>query len=185
MELKPQDIVVAIDLATRQPLPGTPSAIDMPISRRDVAARLGVSLGSVVASYKRLEALGLIARLAIKVERQMQANRSALLEFLQYGLRYYSHPETVGVGRGTPTGWSAPGLRDSAPMVPPETPYVWADPGGTDRGEQITPIHKSAVSLAKANKDAYAILACADIMRLGRPREIEIAKMVLSEKLAI
>ncbi|MDQ2077497.1 hypothetical protein [Marinimicrobium sp. ABcell2] len=68
-------------------------------------------------------------------------------------------------------------------MVLPETPYVWANAGGLDRGEQITPLHNSAVNLAKANKRAYRLLALVDVMRLGKYREQELAKMLLSELL--
>lgn len=183
MEIKPQDIVVAIDLATAKVLPGTTSPIDSALSSRAIAERLGLSLGAVSQSYQRLKALGLVVSDVGTWSGRYRANTTGLREFIAHGIKYYSHPEVVGVGPGMATGWSAPPMKDMSLMVPPETPYVWADSGASERGEQITPIHKSAVNLAKRNELAYALLALIDIMRLGKYREQEVARKHLSDML--
>lgn len=183
MEIKPQDIVVAIDLATARELPGTPSPIDSTLSSRAIAERLGLSLGAVSQSYKRLRALRLVVSDVGTSSGRFRANTTGLSEFISHGIKYYSHPEVVGVGPGMATGWSAPPLQGKSLMIPPETPYVWADSGASARGEQITPIHKSAVNLAKKNERAYMLLALIDVMRLGKYREQEIARMHLSDML--
>lgn len=182
MELKPQDIVVAIDLAAadvptdmERDNPGLP----LPTSRRAVSERLGISLGAVSAAYKRLLQFKLIAPDLSSATQKEQANVPALLEFLIHGVKYYSYPKVTGVGKGMATGWSAPVMKGKTMMMPPETPFVWPDPFGVAKGEQVTPIHKSAVNLARANKTAYAILAATDVMRLGSPREQEQAQKLL------
>lgn len=181
MELKPQDIVVAIDLAVNELPHDAEHFFASPMSRRDISARLGISLGEISNCYRRLYKLGLIGPELGYTATIFKTSKRALYEFLSYGIQYYSQPDVVGVGRGMPTGWSAPPMKGRTMMVPPETPLVWADSSGSERGEQITPIHKSAVNLANVNERAYTILAAIDVMRVGKPRDREEARTVLSE----
>lgn len=175
MELKPQDIVVAIDLATADAPPSFASLKDSNLSARAVSARLGISLGAVSQSYKRLRTLGWVRT----KNASNRANTSAMREFFIHGVKYYSQPEVVGVGSGMASGWAAKPVAEFSRMVSPETPYVWAGSSGGVRGEQITPIHPCAIKLAIANKQAYTILALLDVMRLGTFREQGEAKDML------
>lgn len=184
MELKPQDIVVAIDLACSGESPGWAYVRENPLSARSVAKRLQMALGAVSESQKRLRALGLASYNVQSQVAVTRANKSTMLEFFVYGVKHYSHPEVVGVGRGMATSWTAPPVVEMSDMVLPETPLVWPDPSGNTRGEQITPIHKSAVPLAKINRQAYMILALLDVMRLGKFREQDVAKKLLTELLS-
>ncbi|MDQ2077359.1 winged helix-turn-helix domain-containing protein [Marinimicrobium sp. ABcell2] len=181
MELKPQDIVVAIDLATAEAPPPFASLKDGNLSARAISARLGLSLGAVSQSYKRLRTLGWVRT----KNTSNRANTSAMREFFIHGVKYYSQPEVVGVGPGMASGWSAKPLKGKSSMVAPETPYVWAGSSGGARGEQITPIHPCAIRLALANRHAYMILALLDVMRLGSFREQGEAKDMLTSLLVL
>lgn len=179
MEIKPQDIVVLTDLATTHLPKGFASFKDNSLSTRAISARLGLSLGAVSQSYSRLRTLGLIVPDMRATNAMYRANKDGMCEFFIHGVKYYSHPEVVGVGRGMATGWSAAPLLGNSEMIPPETPFVWPNSSGRERGEQITPIHPSAVNLSAVNKDAYTILALLDVLRVGKYREQSLAKHML------
>jgi hypothetical protein len=202
MELKPQDIVVAL-------LIGSQAEVQAVHSRRDVAHIAGISVGEVANCYKRLSRLQLIApndiAYVIRLRRSAPAldtpipdpekgdepaaeervltdllqkrpshrlNTTNMLEFLSYGVRYYSQPDPAGYGRGMPTGWNCPRLGSAAGMIPRDVPLAWPSTSGTENGELITPIHSSAVRASEQVPLVYSLCALIDVLRVGRPREI-------------
>lgn len=174
MELKPQDIVVGLLVASQMQL-------NSYLNRREMAGLSGLSLGEVANCYKRLSVLHLIvpAPRLNGTEPSAFTNRlnvSAMTEFLCYGVRYYSQPEVSGYGRGVPTGWNCPALSSPGGMISRDVPLAWPSSSGGVNGELITPIHQCAVRASAQNPFVYAMCSLIDVMRVGRPREISIAR---------
>lgn len=212
MELKPQDIVIALKVASLEML-------NQPQSRRALSESVGLSLGEIANAFKRLGALLLLAPVmdperVIKQKTQHflnkhdrpeaaaaradrgesfdpafpiqppgthQLNVGGMLEFLCYGVKYYSAVERTGFGRGVPTGWSCPEI--DGIMIPPTTPYVWAHPSGQITGEGIAPLHASAIKASEGDPYCYSWLALVDAIRLGKPREVSAAKDELKKRM--
>lgn len=212
MELKPQDIVIALKVASLEML-------NLPQSRRALSERVGLSLGEIANAFKRLDSLQLLAPVmnperVIKQKTQyfynkhegpeaaaVRANRgenfdpsspiqppgthqlnvAGMLEFLSYGVKYYSAIERTGFGRGIPTGWSCPEINGI--MIPPTTPYVWSHPNGRVTGEDIAPLHASAIKASEGDPYCYSWLALVDAIRLGKPREVSAAKDELKKRM--
>lgn len=100
--------------------------------------------------------------------------RAALLEFLVHGVRYAFFAEPGRIGRGVPTGRSAPPLVD---RIQPgsDPPLVWPDPAGELRGQTVEPLYRSAPAIARKDPELYALLALVDGLRCGSARERALA----------
>lgn len=62
--------------------------------------------------------------------------------------------------------------------------YVWPDAKGDMRGAAITPLYKTVPAAVANDSILYNLLAIADTLRIGRVREVEIAKVELKNILA-
>lgn len=165
--LKPQDVLVALRLATA------------PTEDRTfpkLAAALNMSASEVHAAVKRAVASGLVDASTRTVR------KAALLEFLVHGLRYVFPPEWKGVTRGVPTSYAAPPLRDRFSVG--ELPPVWPHAEGKSRGEALVPLYKSAPDAALRDPELYEWLALVDALRAGRARERKMAADELQRRLA-
>ncbi len=168
MELKPQDTLLAIKYwAIRRA--GQAAGV------RAVAEAIGVSPGEVSKGARRLIA----ARLLVEREGGMYAETGALVEWLAYGVRYAYPPHQAGYGRGMPTAWNCPLLK--SPMVPPSPPLVWKQAGGTEEGILLQPLHDAAAFAASQDPLMYQTLALVDAVRVGKPRELAIARDMLKD----
>ena len=56
-----------------------------------------------------------------------------------------------------------------------ETPFVWADINGKERGLSIAPFYRNQTKAVKDDEQLYKFLALVDVIRIGRVREIEVA----------
>src|SRR6266487_3503199 len=111
MNLKPQDVVVALKLL------GYPSGRP-PISI--VASDLGLSPSEVHGAIKRLRGSRLVQGPALKDK----PNISALEEFLLHGLKYAFPAEHVEVTRRIPTSYAAEPLKSEI-AISNDLPPVW------------------------------------------------------------
>lgn len=175
MELKPQDVVVAIALGIR----GQSSREKLTF--RIMSDLTGLSVGEISNVYKRLGSLKLIS--AVETTSVYRLNTAALAEFLCFGIRYYSYPKPLGYGRGMATGWNCAALRDQSLILPRDTPLVWPVAGGEDVGEQIAPLHNCAIRASSKDEKIHKLLALVDVMRVGTPRELEVARPLLTNEL--
>ena len=126
MNLKPQDIVVALKLLS-YPQQRPPYSV--------MAADLGLSPSEVHGAMKRLQS----ARLIHTHEMQDKPNVSALEEFLVHGLKYAFPAQRGAVTRGIPTSYAASPL--NAEIAPgDELPPVWPWPEGYTRGVALEPL---------------------------------------------
>jgi hypothetical protein len=163
--LKPHDVAVAVQVALAGP----------DWTYASLAQSLAMSASEVHGAVHRLTRSGL-------VHQNRRANVTALLEFLQYGVRYVFPAERGPLTRGLPTSHAAPPL-SSVMSAGDDPPPVWPDPEGTVRGESLVPLLKSAPKAAKADGRLYQALALVDALRGGQARERQLAQTLLKELL--
>ncbi len=157
MNLKPQDVVVALKLF------GYPSGRP-PISV--VASDLGLSPSEVHGAIQRLRSSRLLHGPALKDK----LNISGLVEFLVHGLKYAS------------TSYAAEPLKSEIASSN-DLPPVWPWPDGETRGVSLEPLYKSVPHAALRDPVLYQLLALVDAIRDGRARERNLAERDLVHRL--
>jgi DNA-binding Lrp family transcriptional regulator len=163
--LSPLDIVILLKLIALGEIPWLQS---------NVAEMLHISQSEVSKSFMRSKYAGLLDASAKKV------SRLALMEFLQYGIRYVYPQQPGALVRGIATAHSAPPL--NATIISKE-PYVWPSAKGNVRGQSILPLYPSVVEAVKKDDKLYELLALVDAIRVGRAREKEIAVQELRKRI--
>jgi len=103
-----------------------------------------------------------------------KANVKALMEFIAYGIRYVFPVKPGVVTRGIATSFAAPVLKGQL-MSSGELPPVWSDAQGNTKGVAIEPLHKNIRQAVNNDVVLYALLALTDAVRLGLPRERNLA----------
>lgn len=160
MELKPQDVLVALKLAAGGAWTGTYAAL---------AGQVGISASEVHAAVRRLAE----ARLVNADDKQVR--RQSLRNFLVHGLPHVFPAKPKEVTRGFPTAWAAPGFSGSGTSQD-RLPPVWPDPEGDTQGVAVKPLYRSAALAARRDSKLYQLLAAVDSLRLGRARERKMAE---------
>ena len=169
MNLKPQDVVVALKLF------GYPHGRP-PISI--VASELGLSPSEVHGAIQRLRSSRLLHGPALKDK----ANVSGLEEFLVHGLKYAFPAEHSELTRGMATSYAAEPLKSEiAPSN--DLPPVWPWAEGETRGMGLEPLYKSVPHAAMRDPALYELLALIDAIRDGRARERSLAERDLVRRL--
>ena len=109
--------------------------------------------------------------------------KSAMEEFLIYGLKY-AFPAIPGpISRGMPTAQSAPPMKNLLSVNSNLEPYVWPYTLGKIRGISISPLYRSVPRAALKDNELYELLTLLDCIRIGKSREINIAKKEISTRL--
>ena len=166
MNLKPQDVVVALKLCG---YPNGRPAMSI------IANDLSLSPSEVHGAIGRLRG----SRLLYGKDRP---NISALEEFLVHGLKYAFPAEHGEVTRGIPTSYAAEPLKSEISMSN-DLPPVWPWREGNTRGVGLEPLYKSVPQAALRDSNLYQFLALVDAIRDGRAREREIAERDLVNRL--
>lgn len=191
--LRPHDTVVALKLGAAYKLlhdrEQLPEKID-PLSRegtvsihsdyRGLGGALGISHGEIGNSIKRLLESKLIAPAlheAFYVGLPYQVVIPNMKDWLVYGIKFYMPAETQSFGQGVPTSWSNPDVRSM--MVPRDPPHVWLSPGGAVAGEGVVPLYAKQPIAAANDRNLHYILSLVDAVRLGKPRELKIARELI------
>jgi len=169
MNLKPQDVVVALKLCAYPDL-------RPPIST--IANDLSLSPSEVHGAIGRLRVSRLLHGPALKD----RPNISALEEFLIHGLKYAFPAEHSDVTRGVPTSYAAEPLKSEI-AVSNELPPVWPWPEGDTRGVGLEPLYRKVPQAALRDSELYELLALVDAIRDGRARERKIAEHDLVRRL--
>lgn len=164
--LRPLDIPVAVYMA----LVGD-------CSFSDVAFHLDISASSAFRATNRL----MYAGLAREVSGARRINVSALLEFLEHGVRYAFPARKEPPKRGVATAHSAPLLRED--LDSSEDPVVWPSVRGRLVGAAVQPLIPSAPELEIRCPPVYDILTVIDALRIGNARDREVASRILRERL--
>lgn len=160
--MRPQDIVILLKKVT---LAGRG------MTNAQIAKELGISASEVSEALERCKTARLIDNLKQRV------NILALKEFLIHGLKYVFPAQPQAKVRGIATAISAPPMNEKIPSG--KDVYVWPDAKGNMRGEAITPLYRTVPEAVKIDSMLHSLLAIADIFRIGRVREVELAKMEL------
>ena len=149
-------------------------------SMRALEQSTGISKSEVSKALNRCVAAGLA-----KLERNTaipRANTYALNEFLGHGLKYVFPVKPGPMGRGLATAHAAPVLAGKL-LSGGEHIHVWEDALGSDMGQTIEPLFKSAPGAARKDAELYAMLALLDAIRLGNEREASLARTLLTQHL--
>src|SRR5712692_9284914 len=157
MNLKPQDVVVALKLCVYH---------DARPAMSIIANDLSLSPSEVHAAIGRLRA----SRLLHGPKLKDRPNVSALEEFLVHGLKYAFPAEHGEVTRGVPTSYAAAPLRDMVAQGSEPIP-VWPYEEGTKRGIAFAPLYRTAPIAALRDSSFHEYLVLADALRDGRIRE--------------
>jgi hypothetical protein len=158
--MRPQDIVILLKLVSLK---------GKPWQYRDLSADLFIPLSEISASLKRSEKAGLYHTEVRNV------HRLALMEFIQYGLKYVFPAGPGGMVTGLGTAHSHPYYKK---FFQAEMQYAWPDEEGDIRGLMIEPLHPNVPKAARKDVLLYKLLASIDILRVGKVRE---QKMALDE----
>ena len=155
--MRPQDIVILLKLVSLK---------DQPWQYRDLSGDLFIPLSEISASLKRSEKAGLYHAEARNV------HRLALMEFIQYGLKYVfpTTPGAMVTGLGTAHSHSY-----YKKFFQAEMKFAWPDEEGDIRGLMIEPLHPNVPKAAKKDDLLYKLLASIDILRVGKVREVKMA----------
>jgi len=170
MELKPQDIYVALKLVALR---------NEPCSMQRIGESLGMSASRVHDAIHRLIKANLIRK--GDGYKPVPAN---LKEFIVHGIRFAFVPGIGEPSRGMPTASFAPPLNKEF-VESSELPFVWPDPEGEVRGVSFSPLHKSAPKAARKDPAFYELLALVDAIRGGRARERKMAIEELGKRLSM
>jgi len=165
--MRPQDVVILLKKVTdkgRQLLNG------------QIAKELGISASEVSEALERCR----MARLVDNTKQRV--NILALGEFLIHGIKYVFPVQPQSIVRGIATAISASPMKEK--IVSGTEQYVWPDANGNMRGEGITPLYKTVPAAVAIDEMLYRLLALVDTLRIGRAREVEIAKVELTNILS-
>lgn len=163
--LKPQDVLILLKIVRDN----NPSW-----NQKPTAEALGLSQSEVSESVARCKFASLLdpkGKIVMKM---------ALMELLQYGLRYVFPVQPGAVVRGVPTSHSASPLKD---IIQSSEAYVWPFAKGNVRGHSIKPLYPSVPEAALKDEKLYELLALVDALRVGRARERELAVKELKKAL--
>jgi len=141
-------------------------------SVRALEADTGISKSQISLSLKRMYDVGLA-----KTDRKTQlpkTNTKALLEFITYGIKYVFPAKEGEITRGIATSIAAPVLRGKL-MTSGDLPPVWAYAKGKTKGMAVEPLHSNIFKTVQKDKRMYAMLALVDAVRIGHPRERNLA----------
>lgn len=155
--MRPHDIVVLLKISTFR---------DKNWYSKDVAVQTKISPGEVSESLERSVIAGLISN------DKKTLMKSALLEFLLYGLKYVFPAIPGAITRGIPTAHSTSPLKN---FIQSNEPYVWAHPEGTEKGQSIEPLYAKAPDACIEDRELHELLSLVDALRIGKSREKEIA----------
>lgn len=165
--MRPQDIVILLKKIT---------PIGRNMTSAQIAKELGISASEISEALERCR----IARLMDNTKQRV--NILALKEFLIHGLKYVFPVQPQSTVRGIATAISASPMNNK--IISNNTTYVWPDAKGTLRGESITPLYRTVTFAVKNDPILHSLLAIADIFRIGRTREVDIAIEELNSILA-
>jgi len=151
-------------------------------STRSLALSTGISKSQVNLALRRCFDVGLVKR-----DRHSDLPRvhtKALLELIVYGLKYVFPAKLGAVTRGITTSLAAPILEGKLISTGDLLP-VWPDAQGNTKGQTVEPLFKSVTYAIRRDAELYALLALVDAIRIGQPRERNLATDLLAERLGV
>ena len=163
--MKPRDLLILLKIIAA----GTQA-----LGQVALAEALNMSQSEISQSLVRSKFSGLLDGSGKKVMGM------GLLDFLQHGLAYVFPQKPGAIVRGIPTAHSAPPLDKEFQS---DEVYVWPSASGQVRGQSIQPLYPSVVEAAKKDEKLYQLLALADVLRVGKVREKNLALKELKQRI--
>lgn len=155
--MRPQDIPILLKIVARDR--------EAWLSR-ELATELFISQSEVSDSLNRSVIAGLLNAEKRKVHRQ------SLMEFIEYGLPYVFPVVPGGLVNGMYTATSHPFMQEHFQT---EVHYVWPDSRGKVRGLMVEPLYIKVTAASEIDEAFYKMMALIDVIRIGKPREINVA----------
>jgi len=155
--MRPQDVVILLKIAAK----GNKSWM-----MKDLSNELEISASEVSESLNR----SMLANLLSHNKKTLM--KSALLDFLEHGLKYVYPQKPGALVRGMATSHSAEPLNKT---IQSDENYVWPFAQGNLRGQAIEPLHSSVPKACLKDNVLYGLLALTDALRVGKIREQKIA----------
>jgi DNA-binding transcriptional MocR family regulator len=128
-------------------------------------------------------ALGRLATAGLLDARRRRVNVSQAEEFLVHAVKYVFPAVVEGESRGVPTAWAAEPLVGHLASPSDETPPIWPDALGHQRGLALRPLHPAVPAAARRDPALAERLALVDALRLGDARVRALAADLLSKRL--
>ncbi|MCK4663238.1 MAG: hypothetical protein KAT68_10255 [Bacteroidales bacterium] len=166
--MRPQDVVVLLKII---------SLANQNWRYSDLAYLLNISQSEVSEALDRCKLAKLVDN------KKKDVFRNSLLEFLIYGLKYVFPVQPGANVRGIPTAHSAKPISNL--IISDKDIYVWASADGTIRGQSIEPLYKTVPKSVQKDEKLYELLALIDVLRVGKSREIELAKKELTKRIIL
>jgi hypothetical protein len=154
--MRPQDIVILLKIAI------SPNNL----FAKDLSYSLKISASEISESLNRSAIAGFLSN-----DKKILM-KNALLEFLEFGLKYVFPQKPGAIVRGIPTAHSAPPLNE---LIQGGEIYVWPYARGKIRGQAIEPLYHTVPEICTQDNEIYELLALADALRLGKVREQKLA----------
>ena len=148
------------------------------ILSKTLADELFLPPGEISKSLNRCKESGLL----YWSDLEKRVNRSALLDFLAYGMRHVFPPKRGPLVRGVATATAVEPLKSHF-LDDGDPPPVWPYPEGAIRGLSFSPLYKNAPKAALLDSSLYELLALCDAIRSGRTRERGLAVELLRKAL--
>ncbi|MCY4035095.1 MAG: hypothetical protein OXF24_06085 [Hyphomicrobiales bacterium] len=141
---------------------------------------MGISKTEVSASIQRSIDVGMATR--DSKSGYPRVNKKALLDFVTHGLKYVFPAKPAEIVRGVPAAFSAPMLKGKI-LSMDDYIYVWPHAEGSKKGQSVKPLFKSLPKAALDDECFYEYLALVDAVRIGNPREANMAADMLKQRL--
>ena len=173
MQLKPQDIVIALKMI---------AVGDVRWTYVQFSYELYISASEINAGIKRLTQSNLIILNHEGNNSPPAIVRNALIEFLIHGVKYAFPPVRGELTRGMPTAYAAPPLSKKI-IRSKDPPPVWPDKDSKVRGYSFAPLYRTVPKAARQDQKLYELLALVDAIRDGRARERRKAERFLKKRI--
>lgn len=147
---------------------------------RTLEEETGISKSQINLALNRCIDVGLV-----KKDRKSgapRANVQTLYGFIVHGLKYVFPAKPGEITRGIATAFAAPVLNKHL-MSAGEFVPVWPDAKGNTKGQAVEPLCKSVAYAVRRDPEIYALLALVDAIRIGQPREANLAADLLKQRL--
>ena len=164
--MRPHDVAVLLKIITYK---------NVPWYITELAKSLKISQSEISESLNRNR----IAKLFNPNKKVVLKN--SLLEFLIYGIKYVFPVFPGKVSMGIVTAHSAKPI--SKFVNASDNVYVWACDDGDIKGQEIEPLYKNAVLVAREDKKLYRLLALVDAIRTGKAKVIDLAEKELKKRI--
>lgn len=142
----------------------------------------GISKSQISLALKRCFDVGLLRN-----DRKTglpRVHTRALVDFIVFGLKYVFPARPAEIVRGVATAFAAPVLENKL-MSAGELIPVWPDARGNTKGQAVEPLFKSVAYAVRKDPELYALLALVDAIRIGQPREVNLAATLLKKHMEI